>query len=360
MRHLTIFSLMLLILATFSCKKAREQAAKEFQKTARGEADEMVLVVDSAIYSSDLVGSELKKTFGDFLLGLPQDERKFNVHTVNPRELNTTLKTAVNMVFVMTLDGTSSQSKAARGYFSDNSLKLIRDDSSIFMTVRKDEFAKGQVVLYLFGQNEQILAEKIKYNRAVLQEVFESAIRERTRISVLSQLEKASMKAIQEGHGYGIKIPYGWDVAKNLKDFVWLRKLEAQSEWNIFIHEQPYIDQSVFNNVALLRDEITETFLNDAENPQVHITRQAQINMFTKRVNFNGLFAVEARGLWKISDNSAGGPYVSYTIVDEETQKLYYIEGYVYSPGTKKKKMVREVESILSTFRTPSQQKKSK
>ena len=360
MKQLTIISLIALLFTTVSCEKTREKASKEFQKTARGEADEMVLVIDSALWNSDTAGKELKKTFQDVILGLPQDERKFNVHTVNPTELNSTLKTAVNIVFVMTLEGDSRQSKEIKSYFSDNSLKLIKNDSSIFMTVRKDEFAKGQIVLYLFGQNEKMLAEKIKYNRATLQEIFETAIRERTRKQVLGQLEPAIMKAIQEDHDYSIKIPYGWDLAKNIQDFVWIRKLEAQSEWNVFIHEQPYTDQNVFNDVGKLRDEITELYLTDSQKPEIFITRQAQITTFTKRVNFNGLFGVESRGLWKINNNSAGGPYVSYTLVDESNQKLYYVEGYVYSPGTKKKKLIREVEAIISTFRTPSQMNTAK
>ncbi|MEQ9007480.1 MAG: DUF4837 family protein, partial [Ekhidna sp.] len=68
----------------------------------------------------------------------------------------------------------------------------------------------------------------------------------------------------------------------------------------------------------------------------------------------NGHFAVEARGLWKISDNSRGGPFVSYSIVDEEEGLIYYVEGYVDSPGTRKKNLVRELEAILSTFKTKS------
>ena len=43
---------------------------------------------------------------------------------------------------------------------------------------------------------------------------------------------------------------------------------------------------------------------------------------------------------------------MSYTIVDEEEGLVYYIEGYVDSPGTRKKNLVRELEAILSTFKT--------
>jgi hypothetical protein len=353
MKRSGIIYICLIFVLALSCNQTREKGKKEFLKTARGEADEMIMVIDTGMWGRP-VGEELQNIYKGFLIGMPQDEAKFNVHNVNPIELNSTLKTAVNMVFVMALDNESSQGRELRKYFSDSSLKLIRDDTSIFMTVRKDEFAKGQIVLYLFSKTEDQLLEKIKDNEKVLVEIFESAVRERTRNQVLAKLEKVLMNAITEDHGYSLKIPYGWDLAKNLKDFVWLRRLEAQSEYNVFIYEQPYTDQSIFNDVGMFRDEITETFLRDSESLDLYITRQQQIPVFTERVTFNKKFAVEARGLWKNSDNSGGGPFVSYTFVDEGNQRLYYIEGYVYSPGTKKKKLVREVEAIISTFRSPS------
>lgn len=342
-----------ILITSFSCQQTRDKVGKEFQKTARGQADEMVLVADTAVWSRPL-GDALNDLYSGYIVGLPQDEAKFNVHRVNPRELNSTLKTAVNMVFVMTLDNATSQGKETRRFFSNNSLKQIQMDSSIFMTVRKDEFAKGQVVLYLYAQDEDQLLDKINKNKNMLSEIFESAVRERTRDQLLAKLDRVSMNAITEDHGYYIKIPYGWDIAKNLKDFVWIRKIEVQSEWNIFIYERPYQSLSVFDDVESLRDQITETYLRDSQKKELFITRQAQIPAFTERVNFNKKFAVEARGLWKNSDLSGGGPYLSYTLVDEQKQMLYYIEGYVYSPGTKKKKLIREVEAVLSTFRTPT------
>ncbi|WP_258105464.1 DUF4837 family protein [Marinoscillum sp. MHG1-6] len=353
--HITLFTILIYLLG---CQQTKERVQKEFQKNAKGEADEMIIVMDSTQWNGSL-GQTVKDTYRSYLIGLPQDEPKFSVHQVNPSELNTTLRSAVNMVFVMTLDNESSQSKRARSYFSDASLKKIQGDTSLYMTLRKDVFAKGQLVLYLFSKSEEILIEKIKDNQKYLTEIFESAVRERVRASLFKEKEKQMMKSIEEDHGYSINIPFGWDMAKNLNDFVWIRKLEHNMEWAIFIHEADYTDQSIFNDVGKYRDQITERYLTDSDKPDIHITRQFEIPVFTERVNFNGHFAVEGRGLWKISDNSGGGPFVSYTFVDEENQKIYYVEGYVYSPGTKKKKMVREVEAVISTFRCPSDLQKS-
>lgn len=336
------------------CKGVTEKVKEDLKPIARGDADEIVLVIDSLQWAG-AVGDELKSMYQSYMRVLPQDEFEFTLHKVNPIKLNDLLRNARNMIFVMTLDSKTKQSNALRQYFTDNSLKMIQGDSSLFYTVRKDEFARGQMVLYLFGQTEEALVKKLKSNKSGLVELFESAVRERVLSQILAQTKKDLMKSIEETHDYKISVPFGWEQAKNEADFLWLRKLEAASELNVFVYETDYKDREVFNHVDTFRDEITSTFLRDSEKPDLYIDRQAVIPVFTKHTTFNGRFAVEARGLWMVSDASAGGPFVSYTFVDEKTQKLYYIEGYVYAPDEKKKPLIREVEAILSTFHTDSE-----
>ena len=347
------FSVVLLVsLFLIGCGSTADKVKEEFLPLARGEADEIILVIDSALYAGQ-VGVEIRSMYQQYVRILPQDEYQFALNKVNPLKFNSVLKYAKNLIMVMTLDKGTAQNREVREYFTDNSLKMIQRDTSLYYTVRKDEFARGQIVLYLFGQNEEQLVNHIKDNKSNLVELFESAVRQRTRDKLFAGTKNQLMKAITEDHGYEIQIPYGYDLAKNLKDFMWLRKLEADSEFNVFVYEGPYRSQTVFNDIGELRDDITGTYLRDGEKPDKYIERQEIIPVFTERVNFNGNFAVEARGLWAISDKSAGGPFVSYTLVDEVTQKLYYVEGYVYAPGTKKKKLLREVEAIISTFKLP-------
>ncbi|MEM7298646.1 MAG: DUF4837 family protein, partial [Bacteroidota bacterium] len=321
--------------------------------TARGEADEIILVVDSTQWADTLgLGQELKKTFRAPMLGLPQDEPLFNLSKVSPRKLNSVLKSAKNMVFVMTLDSKTTDSRVLQNYFTDQSLNQIKRDTSIFMRIQRDLFAKGQTVMFLFSSSEELLAQKINYNRSQIREFFEASARETIKSKLFNSTKKQLADRLQETHEVGITIPYGWEKARDLENFFWLRLMDAQTEQSLFVYYEPYRDQSVFNNIGDFRDKITKRCLFDGENPKVHIARQKIIPVFTERVNFNGHFAVEARGLWKISDNSRGGPFVSYTIVDEEEGLIYYVEGYVDSPGTRKKNLMRELEAILSTFKT--------
>lgn len=346
--------IILLIVIAFGCSDAaKESRRKDMLPTARGEADEIILVADSTQWADSLgIGAELRKTFMSPMLGLPQDEALFNVSKVNPRRLNSVLKSAKNMIFVMTLDSKTADSRVLQQFFTDQSLNQIKRDTSIFMRAQKDLFAKGQTVLFLFSSTEDMLAQKINYNRSAIREYFETSARETIKDQLFNSTQKQLAARIKENHNVALTIPFGWEKARDLKNFIWLRKMDAQTEQSIFIYYEPYRDQGVFNEIGEFRDKITQRNLYDGENRDVYIKRQEIIPVFTERVNFNGHFAVEARGLWKISDNSRGGPFLSYTIVDEESGLIYYIEGYVDSPGTRKKKLVRELEAILSTFKT--------
>lgn len=357
-KNLSIFFLVIL---TFSCSESGKKSLKsEFLPNSRGEADEIILVVDSTQWADTLgLGSELRKTFRTPMLGLPQDESLFSINKVSPQRLNSVLKSAKNMIFVMTLDSKTGDSRTLQQFFTDQSLNQIKRDTSMFMRVQKDLFARDQTVMFLFSSNEEVLAQKINYNRSQIRQVFESSARETIKKKLFNSTKKDLEARIRESHQVGMTIPYGWEKARDLKNFFWLRLMDAQTEQSIFVYYQPYTDQSVFNNIDKFRDKITKQFLFDGENPDVHIQRQEIIPVFTERISFNGNYAVEARGLWKISDNSRGGPYVSYTIVDEEEGLLYYIEGYVDSPGTRKKNLIRELEAILSTFKTKSDLKEA-
>jgi hypothetical protein len=69
-------------------------------------------------------------------------------------------------------------------------------------------------------------------------------------------------------------------------------------------------------------------------------------------VNFNGKYAIRTKGLWKTNNNAMGGPYLSFTFVDEALNRLYYIEGFIYSPAKSQREYMREISVILSTFQT--------
>ena len=68
----------------------------------------------------------------------------------------------------------------------------------------------------------------------------------------------------------------------------------------------------------------------------------------------------ELRGFWDVEGDFMGGPFVSYTTVDTETNRIFTLDGYVYAPDLnkpRKRNYIRGIEHLLYTIHFPEQQK---
>lgn len=335
------------------CSGPKTENANSYLPVARGEEGVILAVMDSAKWHGAL-GQSLKNTFVDVIPGLPQDEPYFTVRQINPLRLNNILKTAKNMLFVTTLDDYSDQSRAMRKYITDESLRKIDRDTSLYMFINRDQFAKGQEILHLFGKSDDLLIDKIEKNKMRLRNHFLRIEKERISKAIYGNEEKNMQKVLIDDHKFSLRIPYGYDLAKNLKNLVWIRFLNAEFEKNILVHYVPFTSQEAFEDPLDYREKITSTYLRDVEKPEIYMTLQ-DFPTDQQEVNFNGKYAMETRGLWKLSDISSGGPFVSYIFVDESQKRIYYLEGYVYAPSRDKRAFMREMEVILSTFKSGDQ-----
>jgi len=336
-----------------ACSQSKE-ANKDFLPIARGEANVILVVMDTSMWDGP-VGQSLKTVFSEYVPGLPQDEPYFKIRNINPLKLNQVLKTASNMIFVTTLDNGSRQGRAMRQYFTSESLKKINTDTAIFSRVQKDNWARGQEVLHLFGQSKVQLAEKIVAHKARLRGRFAKLEKGRLEKALFKVREKNIENRLADDHGFQFKIPYGYDLAKNKKDFVWMRLLDTEIEKNVFVYFKPYDSKDPFEDVMAYREMITSTYMRDIQKPEIYMTLQGAEYQQTKEVNFNGKYAKEYRGLWKLSDISGGGPFLSYLFVDESQKRIYYLEGYVYAPSKDKRVLMQEIESILASFKSGSE-----
>ncbi|KPK65603.1 MAG: hypothetical protein AMS21_04265 [Gemmatimonas sp. SG8_38_2] len=69
-------------------------------------------------------------------------------------------------------------------------------------------------------------------------------------------------------------------------------------------------------------------------------------------VEIGGLARLELRGVWQ--DNAefpAAGPFVTRAIACPSQNRTYYIDGWVFAPGTDKYPYLRQIEILLDTFR---------
>lgn len=349
------------LLAMFSACGSSGEGSSDTLPIARGSAGELLLVMDSASWQGEL-GDELRETFLKAMPGLPQAEPYFSVRYVDPFKLNRVLRSAKNMLFVATLDNETVGGRKMRSFFTQASVERIEEDPNLYQFSKKNQFARGQEVLFLFGTSDDALIENLQNNREEIRNHFHKVEINRLQQSLYKANEKRKLSSsFLKENGFYFRVPFGYEQVplEDTENFVWVRNLGDEADRSIFVGYKDYTSEEAFKpeNILDFREEIfsNQYISNDSS---VYMTHQSWSSMPLVEfdtVNFNGKYAIEARGRWKLSNDSRGGPFLSYTFVDEESGRLYYIEGFVYRPSENKRAFIREVEAILKTFKTPSE-----
>lgn len=352
--------ILLIISLTYACNLRETARRKENLPKAKGMPGEIVMVMDSAEWEGEL-GNAVRSVFQQTVPELPRDEPMFDVNYIDPRNFQSIFTTAKNIVFVTVLQSNNPGNRKLKTFFTKESLEKIAQDSSIFMFPKEDEFARGQQILHLFGETEDQLIENLASHREQIQDFFNEVVQKRTYETLYSGKPVAGiMNRIKEKFGVEIKVPYGYEIAMDEDEFIWVRNFTPQIDKNFFISYVDYTSQDQFSLDSLIsiRERIVKPYvLYKPEDPESYMVTETQYqDVLRKEVNFDGHYAVQLKGLWKLNKFTMGGPFVSYAMVDESTNRLYYIEGFLYSPGIDQRENMRELNVILNTFKLPSKQ----
>lgn len=353
------FYIVIAFLTIASCDSSSNGKKDEsLMKMAKGKSGEIILVMDSTKWAG-VLGDEVREVFMASVEGLPRPESLFTIRYIDPRKLNSVLKGVKNMIFVTTFNSRSRGSKIINNFFTKDSKTKIKQNENIFLVTDKNVFARGQEVMYLFGNNQEILIDHLKTNKQKLRDHFNSIEAKRTAKKLYKgKRVKGIEEALLKDHNCFLKIPYGYNLVQNEKGFVWIRRVDTNTDRDIFIGYTDYTNESIFENdkVMELRHSITKKYLfHDPAKPKTYLTIQKEVPLLQREINFYDKYAIETKGLWKTNNNSMGGPFKSYTFVDESLNRVYYIEGFVYSPGKNQRELMREMDVILSTFRTQTE-----
>ena len=355
----TLFTLLIFLLP--SCVSNDGKKNTSLLPKASGRAGEIIVVMDSGQWNS-VLGAKIKQTFRQELPGLPRTERMFKINQVDPEKFNSVLKTVKNILFVVTVDQFTPGAQAVKKYFTQETLSTIKEDESLFVYTAEDEFARGQKIMYLFGKDEKTLIKNIAEHETRVQGFFNQAENERLKTGLFKAKEGTGLtNLLVKDHNASMRVPFGYKLVLNQPGFIWFRQINDESDKNIFVTYRKYTSEKAFEDESIinLRDSIAKVQLfEDPDDPETHILTETAVPfvpVVSRKINFNKKFAVETRGLWKTANLSMGGPFLGYTLVDEELGRLYYIEGFVYSPGKDQREFMREMEVILSTFKVKSE-----
>jgi len=331
-----IWILAALIMLTAACDIPTQRPQRKHRRpllvpSSSGNPYEVMVVADDSLWGG-FSGRALRTVLSKPIPMLPQQEDVFHVSHVTERHYDRITNLFRNIIVLK-----------INPYYVEPKVKIERD-----------LHASPQLIMTIEGPSDEALSPFITEQTRFLIRYFtaEEINREATRLE--DEYNIKFNEKVKEMFGCELYIPADIRKMKVGKDFIWASDDGLSSIQNICIYSYPYFTERVFSgrNVYMaLRD----SFMRDnipGQHPGSYMTTNHEFCDVTN-MEIQGHYVQEARGLWEMTKEAMGGPFVAHSQVDTVNNRVIVVEGFVYAPDKKKRTMIRRLEAALYTLRMP-------
>lgn len=336
-----------------------------------GQPNEIRIVCDQDDWDGPL-GDSIRYTFQPPFLILPNPEpmfelKHFTAEEVINNELRRNLRT-----YVLIADLSDTESGTTRLMQQDlngEKLRRAQEDPNYNTMIGKDKWAKGQMLVYLFGTDKDALyknmREKFPTIARRINDFDQNLIQKSAYVYGESNLLQSKVKELI---GIDMHIPSDYELAleksepsvliKNTQitedavpgvDFIWMKRQSDKDLSNIVVYSIPYTSKDQFKkqNLIDLINKVGKKYISSTIQDSYLVINDVDLPVFTTDLKINGRYAVEARGVWEMENDFMGGPFISYLIHNEKEGKLVLLNGFVYAPSEPKRDYMQEIAIIL-------------
>jgi len=320
--------IIILVLFLFSCKHDNTSDGIFLPKIS-GKTGEVLLIIKKEKWEGDL-GQAFQDLLAHEQYGLPQPEPIFDLVNISPGNFSKFHQPHRNIIFYNT----------------------VKDIIEPKITIRKNKWAYPQLIINVDAPDETSAIELLKHNGKKI--VTWLNIKERARLTGYYKglMEPNIVKKIKNNHHLHLTIPVGYKLDVDEVDFAWVANEPQLISQGIFIYHYPYSDTNTFTPEFLIekRNYYLKKYVPGPLEGSYMSTEELLKPEFSEFEIENRYFA-QLRGLWKLENGSMGGPFISLSTVDEVTNRVITVDGFVYAPGDKKREFLRQVETILYSLK---------
>ena len=324
MKILRYLFLACVVAATATGCDAFQRLTRARLKTAQGAPYELLVVCEQREWTGR-VGDTLRAVLTAPIAYLNQTEPLFDVLRVRAQDFS--------------------------GMLADhrNILKVVEDPALAEASagVEYDVTAAPQIVLTLQGPDDEAIAEYVSAHRTELVQVLEAAERNRAVAFAESYGAAAVENAVRKTFGVDMAVPQGYVLAAEQPDFIWARYEYPTASQGFFVYSYPYEGPASLSAEALIRARNKFAARIPGPSDGSYMTTSMVFPPDFRMFRLEGRLWCELRGFWDVEGDFMGGPFVSYTTVDTATNRVFTLDGYVYSPKLHKRNFLRGVEHLL-------------
>ena len=302
-------------------------------ETITGKSNEVVIVIGKEIWKGE-VGSLLRQTLAQPQSSLPQEEPIFSLINVPPEAFINLFKSSRNIVTVK-ISSTYTEPK---------------------VELTNDTWAYPQAVVNIQASSPENFDEIFKANSDKIIGFFLKAEKDRLKKTYFDSHEKAIYNELLSDFNLKLYVPTGFNIVKKDSNFVWVRYDTPLIYQSIIVYTYPYDSDSTFTlKYQLAKRNLVMKANIPGPTPGSYMTTEMEVPQDFNVLNYNGNYASEMRGLWRVENDFMGGPFVSLSVLDASKRRVVTVEGHVYAPKNDKRNYLRQVEAMIYSLEFPNQ-----
>lgn len=299
-------------------------------KTAIGMPYESFVICDNEAWESG-IDSALYRTVGARVAGLPRPESYF---------------------YILGHKSHAEASNMERKYGNLISINIDPVYTEPTLKVEDNVYARPQVVISVNAPTIESAKRFIEEHGAEIAGHFEIGERNRS----LADSRRSSMPKLMEQFkkhtGIDMHIPAGFGRANSGdRSLLWfMRDYEKKAQY-IFAFSQRYNGPEDFEGAALERMLINKLAVVHSDKPGSRLTISQNAPIYWSEIVANGRLWYELRGCWEVTFDQMGGPFVSFSTLDEERGIITTIVFALYAPEEQQRGLMGELEYLIYTAR---------
>ena len=333
----------------------------ESKGTALGKMNEIIVIADDKVWEGAL-GDTFRFYFESAYPILPAPEPLFDLRHFTPNDLKVQpirkeLRTYVILADVDDLDSETTQ--MVRKDVGSEKIDYPENNKPKITSVGKDKWARGQLLVYLYGKGEKQLSEAIVSSfSAIAKRINQHDSKQLKAGLYVDKINLGLTDRLKDQYGLDLQIPRDFKTAvENTEDRVlWLRKNTKKADLHLVVMAVPYTDKTQLQkgNILALRDEFGSKYLTMDSKTDVMVVDSINLPVYEYPCAIDGTYGKELRGIWKLTESWVGGPFTSYMILNQKRNELIFVDVFVQAPGTRKRDLMMQLNHMVKTAKVVS------
>ncbi len=323
------FGIVLAFFAVLLLSGCKPRSRAQLLPNVSGKAGEIIVVIDRENWEGEN-GVAIRGLLGSDCPYLAQREPLFSLANVPPGSFNNMFKMHRNILIL-------------------NVSPECRKEGVVYF---RNQWAQPQVVAQINAPDDASALAVIKSEGEKLSEFFEQGERDRIVANAAKYEETSLREPLETLTGGTMHFPSGYKLKKKTDGFLWIADEKQYTIQAVLVYRYPASSNDEFDLSRLIsrRNEILKEQVPGMFDG-TYMTTSTAVAPTTRSLRYHGIDFMETRGFWEVEGDFMGGPFVSHSFYSQDGKDVIVLEAFVYAPKYDKRQYLRQVESLLFSFK---------